>query len=260
MTSMPPEERSKQIADAARQYTATRLRPDRGLWLFVWLSLGGGLCAMLGTAFARVGRPESRAWHLLLNLAAIACFAGSLWARRWWPTRRGREALAEQLLRQQQEAGVVVEPVVLPALRWWFWPFAFLVAPGLMVTTLWLSFESPIRLQPLVVAGGFTVLGLAVAAAVRAHGRPRVRFGWLHLLPWTLYCGYALAAAAGLPQPLAQVAWRWQPAAWSARLMGPLLVVILIAFVVQGIDGRRQLRRLQKLVSDVSPAGTDGTD
>ena len=241
--------RSQEIKEATAQYVFNRWRSGLpGLLVGLPLVFVGVLSILISPRhdwFRHLSSP----WQAALLAAYLALVA---WLFAWfWRLRSRAGAGLRQLLEwQQRDAGVVVQKVTFRRVGWWFWPFAFGVAPAYVLGLMLLSFRSPVRFQPLVFAVGITALGLGVsrmmAREARAAWRP-VHFVW-----WALYCCYALAAAMGMPQPLGHVTESW---AWWVRVMGPILLLVPVDIALREAHGRRQLRRLQALLGE----GQEGT-
>jgi len=241
------DDRSQEIKKATAQYVFNRWRSNLLGLLLGLPCLFVGVLGMLISPRHDWFRHLSNTWQAALQAAYLASLA-SLFASWWWLRfRGGRRQLLEW---PQRDAGVVVEKVTFPRMRWWFWPFACVVVAAYVLGLPLLSFRSPVRFQPLVFAVGITALGLGVsrmmAREVRAAWRP-VHFVW-----WALYCCYALAAATGMPQPLGHVTESW---AWWVRVMGPMLLLVPVDIALRDAHSRRQLRRLQALLGE----GQEGT-
>ena len=87
MPEEPMEERGREIAEAARRYAATRRRFGRLELVRFLLVMVGSACAVLALSVARTGQPGLKAWQRPLLLAAIVCFAATLWSSTS-PSRR----------------------------------------------------------------------------------------------------------------------------------------------------------------------------
>jgi hypothetical protein len=188
---------------------------------------------------------------LMYLMVALTMSGGALWMMRLLLRGDWRGFVRERSLRVQREAGVVVEEPVPVKLKWWFLPFAVFVAPLCVLSILALSNESPMRWQLLIFAAGVTLFGLVV----RSLKDKQVRSAWkpVHFLPWALYCLYAVAVAAGLPQPFANAPW--EGASRVVRLTAPLALFTLIGIGAAEIYSRRQLHRLQNLLKEVPEGG-----
>ena len=130
---------------------------------------------------------------------------------------------------------------------------------GMVLGVMSFSLQSPQRFQPLVFAGGLTLLGLVLRSARDKHARSYWRP--VHFIAWGLYWCYALAVAGGLPLPFADVTRPWRSSAWAIRILVPLVLFTIIQIVVCEVYSRRQFRRLQRLVDETPPIeGADETD
>jgi len=195
----------------------------------------------------------------MLFALALAIFVGAAWILRMWLRGDWHRFARAQCLRVQQEAGVVVEEPTLPKPRWWYAPFELLVVPLGIITSMLFLFRSPARLQPLVLAAGFVLIPLVA----RYARNERVGF---HFATWllparALYCCYAVAVAAGLPQPFMHAAGPWQASTWVMRLYAPLLLFAVVQIVACELYSRRQFRRLQSLLMEQPvESGRDAPD
>lgn len=258
MASVPPEGRSKQIADASAQYVIHRWGSLRPALTRDALALVGATLMLLAIGVGHSDLPNAKTWQSVLFIPAIASYVVHLWMQRHrlrHPIRSARE----RALRMQQEAGVVVAEPSPRRIGWWLWPLAFGVVPAYFMGVLWLSAESPERFQPLVFVVGLTLLGLVVRAAMDARARSYWRP--VSFLGWSLYGAYAVAVATGLLQPLVAVSAPWRYLAWPLGTIAPLVGFILVQVIVSECYSRLQFRRLQRLVNESAPPeGTDGAD
>ena len=196
---------------------------------------------------------------LTVCIVSLICAGGCVWHMRRWLGGDWRGFIRERSIRVQQDAGVVVEEPTFREPKWWFWPLAFIVTPAYVLGVLSFSMQSPQRFQPLVLAGGLTLLGLVILSARDKHARSYWRP--VHFIAWGLYWCYALAVAGGLPLPFADVTRPWRSSAWAIRILVPLVLFTIIQIVVCEVYSRRQFRRLQRLVDETPPIeGADETD
>jgi len=196
---------------------------------------------------------------LTVCTVSLICAGVCVSSMRRWLRGDWREFIREQSIRVQQDAGVVVDEPAFREPRPWVWPLAFIVVPAYVLGVLSFSLQSPQRFQPLVLAGGLTLLGLVVRSARDKHARSYWRP--VHFIAWGLYWCYALAVAVGLRQPFADMTRSWQSSGWAMRTLTPLLLFTIIQIVVCEVYSRRQFRGLQRLVDEAPPIeGADETD
>ncbi len=105
MADSDPEKRSEEINEAARRYLATRPYSRSRLLSYLVLLLGSA-CVLLAVSLKARETP--------LLLAGLLCYAAFWWMRRRLLTGHWKADFEEQLLRRQQEAGVMVEPPTFP--------------------------------------------------------------------------------------------------------------------------------------------------
>jgi hypothetical protein len=216
-----------------------RFRPLRW-WLLptalvVWCGLALGVGRLSAASSLRLVTLVSALGAMVL--ASILC--GWLMLAGGWQDRMRRDARWIQ-----QDAGVVVEEPILTKPRWW-WPFALVPGVAWALGTMWLSFMADARLQPLVFAAGWTAA--QIAAYLVMHRIPKSGWSPAHLVSSVLYCCYAAAVAAGMPQPWAGATGLW---AWDARVVGPLVPLTAIQMAARELYSKRQFRRLQRLLAE----------
>jgi len=245
--------RSEQVKDAATQYVINRWRSALpGLVIALpcfLLPLVGFTVIHWSSRLGRIGPQIMLSVSLVVLMAELALM--------WWLFFRGG---LRKLLRQQTEwihrdAGVTLEQPTIPKVGWWAWPLAFILLPACVVGVMIVSFQAAVRFQPLVVAAGLTAVGSAVSLMLPTNAKRR--FAPVHLLWWALYWSYAVAVAAGMPQPWRDVTERW---AWCVRVLTPLILLIPIDVAACELYSRRQFRRLQELLAQETPEGGDAPD
>jgi hypothetical protein len=143
----------------------------------------------------------------------------------------------------QRDAGVVVEEFPFRKPKLWVW----IALPGCMLVTACAALLLPVRIQPLVIAGGMLLVGLV------KHGQDKRAFGLVHFLSFAPYWAYAFACAAGLHQPFIN-----DPILCIGIPL--LLFAILPAAVVCELYSRSQFRRLQRLLEDTGERKPDAGD
>jgi len=247
MKADDPRERSEKIKQAAVQYAFNRWRS--GLATLPWLALVMSWVAFILLAtylyhryldMDRVGGIWQLVYATVVAAVSVAFIA---WC---WAAFRGgyKKAILEKIQWIQQDAGVIVEE---PAFRrgWWVLPLAYVMIIVWVFGVMRLSMRSAVRFQPLIFASGMTGLGIVISFMI--DRRPKIGLRPVHFVWWGLYCCYALAAAAGLPQPWMDMQ---QPWGWSLRVGAPLLVLGPVDIVVRELHSRRQFRRLQQLLAE----------
>lgn len=172
---------------------------------------------------------------LVISLIMSATF---LWALRAVLRADWR---GDYILSVQRDAGVVVGEFPFRKPKLWVW----IAVPSCMALTWLLVWLAPVRFEHLVIAGGFALFGLV------KHGQDRRAFGLVHFLSFTPYWGYAVACAAGLPQPFADSA---------LRINIPLFLLMVPVAVVCELYSRGQLRRLQRILKDEGQRARDAGD
>lgn len=131
----------------------------------------------------------------------------------------------------QRDAGVVVGEFPFGKPKLWVW----IAVPGCIALTYLLVWVAPVRFEPLAIAGGLAVFGLV------KHVQDRRAVGLVHFLSFAPYWAYAVACAAGLPQPFADSA---------LRIGIPLFLLMVPVTVACELYSRGQLRRLQRILKD----------
>ena len=264
MPEKPREEKSREIAEAARRYVYNRLRPllvvlpaviavcwVTSLLAHDLMAAASGSDPLLfpgDSKLCLVLRLCSLAILLLLAVKAVAWLRGGGWSKlEHW---------------MEREAGVAVEyPRHLP--RWQATLLSALlgaVIPVLAFGTFSVMLRSPAKLQPLEGA----LLALALTAA-----KYRVEFlltrdpdctllrNPVRLVGTATLLIYGLAVAAGLRQPWANLpAATRVSAALGAFLRGmlPMLLALVVDAFGRQLYSHRQFRRLQRLVNEDPPA------
>jgi len=145
------------------------------------------------------------------------------------------------ILSVQRDAGVVVGDHPFREPKLWVW----IAVSGCLLVTTWLVWLSPVRFQPLVIAGGLVLFGLV------KHGQDKRAFGLVHFLSFAPYWGYAVACAAGLHQPFTD---------YALRIGIPLFLLMVPVAVVCELYSRGQLHRLQRILEDEGQRARDAGD
>jgi len=249
-----PRDRSEEIKQAAAQYAFNRWRS--GLATLPWLALAMSWVAFILLAtylYHRYLDMDRVGWIWQLVYAVVVAAVSVAFVIWYWVAFRGgyKKAILEKIQWIQQDAGVIVEE---PALRrgWWVLPLAYVMLTVGVFGVMGLSVRFAVRFQPLIFASSMTALGIVISLVI--DRRPKAGFRPVNFVWWALYCGYAAAAAAGLPQPWMDVA---QPWAWYVHVAGPLLVLAPVDIVVRELHSRRQFRRLQELLAEEPNKGGD---
>ena len=211
--------------------------PLHKLWLWV-LALIPTWALVFGVMWLLV--PSSTRFSVTaeLRLISLLLSATFLWTARTLLRADWRE---HYILSVQRDAGVVVGESPFREPKLWVW----IAVPGCMALTVWLMLMSPVRFQPLAIAGGLALLGLV------KHGQDRRTFGLVHFLSFTPYWAYAVACAAGLHQPFTDPA---------LRIVIPLFLLMVPLAVACELYSRAQFRRLQRILKDEGQRARDAGD
>lgn len=204
--------------------------PPHRLWLWV-LALIPTWALVFGVMWLLV--PSSTRFSVTAELRLISLLLSAfiLWMVRT-QLRVDRQAWARSYsLSVQRDAGVVVGEFPFRKPKLWVW----IAVPGSIALTYLLVWVAPVRFEPLAIVGGLAVFGLV------KHVQDRRAFGLVNFLSFAPYWAYAVACAAGLPQPFADSA---------LRIGIPLLLLIVPVTVACELYSRAQLRRLQRILKD----------
>ncbi len=255
MEQQPPDKKSEEIAEAARRYLMNRWQRTAAIWLLILPNLLAVLAGALLIRFlipalfgliSPYGPPERTPWLLVaLLLVGLGLYAIFF------------EKLHRQLLRLRQPPPAVVAPRDYRPDRYpWLNTLGIVLAAASMLLWIHVCRTMAPRGQMFGLMLWFTAL-MAVNSIVRWINKG----AWSHVYFFSLLSAgavtlWTLAVYLGFPAP----AFLLVPQAILSRAFLPLGLFFVLWALLSGLYGNLQFRRLQRLVSEVPPEGSDGTD